>query len=163
MVSCNIVSKWARVTHGILQGSLLGPLLFLLYIIDLPKNTEDISVPVLHADDTNILLSHSNFIDFTNNISTVSKILNAWFTADLLYLNFSKTHFTYFTIKLNKFIKPKIGYDNNVIPATSYMKFLGVTTDHTLSWPNHTELLIMKLNSLSYLIRMSNPICPCLF
>jgi hypothetical protein len=62
----------------------LGPLLSLLYINDLPKNNEDISVPVLYADDTSILLSHPNFGDFTNDINTTFKILNDWFIADFL-------------------------------------------------------------------------------
>jgi hypothetical protein len=78
-------------------GLCFGSLLFLLYINHLPKNIEDISVSVLYADDTSILLSHSNFSDFTKYINTTFKILNYWFTANLLSLNFSKTHFTYFT------------------------------------------------------------------
>jgi hypothetical protein len=119
----------------------LGPLLFLLYISDLPKNIEDISLPILCADDTSILLSHPNFNDFTNNINITFKIISDWFTASFLSLNFSKTHFTYFTTKFNKFIGPKFGYGNNIIPTTSHTKFLGVTIDCTLSWSNHIELL----------------------
>jgi hypothetical protein len=82
-------------------GLCFGTFAFLLYINDLPTNIKDKSIPVSYADDTNILLYHSTFIDFTNNSSNF-KILNDWFTANLLSSNFSKIHFTYFTTKLNK-------------------------------------------------------------
>ena len=65
------------------QGSILGPLLFLIFINDLPKFVNDKSVPILFADDTSILLSPSNPTDFSNNINTVFKILNNWFKQNL--------------------------------------------------------------------------------
>jgi hypothetical protein len=98
-------------------------------------------------------LSYSNFSHFTNNINTTFKILNMCFTANFLSLNFSKTYFTYFTTKLNKFIEPKFDYGNNVIPTTSHTKFLGVTIDCMFYWSKHIELLTSKLNSVCYLIR----------
>ena len=73
-------STWAKIEHGVPQGSVLGPLLFLIFINDLPKFVNDKSVPILFADDTSILLSHSNPTDFNNNINTVFKILSDWFT-----------------------------------------------------------------------------------
>jgi hypothetical protein len=53
-----------KVRHGAAQGSVLGPLLFLLYINDLPKIINQISAAVPFADDTSILFAHSNFIYF---------------------------------------------------------------------------------------------------
>jgi hypothetical protein len=56
----NKVSNWAKVRHGVPQGSVLGPLLFLLYINDIPKIMNKTSAPIIFADDTSILFAHSN-------------------------------------------------------------------------------------------------------
>jgi len=60
----NKVSNWAKVRHGVPQGSVLEPLLFLLYINDLTKIINKTSAPIIFADDTSILFAHSNLIDF---------------------------------------------------------------------------------------------------
>jgi hypothetical protein len=52
--------EWKRSSHGVLQGSILGPLLFLLYINDLPTILYNISVPVLFADDTSVIITNIN-------------------------------------------------------------------------------------------------------
>jgi hypothetical protein len=77
-------SNWAKITHGVPQVSVLGPLLFLVFINDLPKFVKYKSVPNLLAGDTSILLSHSNHTDFNININTVFKILNDWLKKNLL-------------------------------------------------------------------------------
>jgi len=56
------VSNWAEVRHGVPQGSIFGPLLFLLYINDLPKIINKISTPIIFADNTSILFAHSNLL-----------------------------------------------------------------------------------------------------
>jgi hypothetical protein len=128
---------------------ILGPLPFLVFINDLPKFVKDKSVPILFADDTSILLSHSNTTDFNNNINTVFKILNDWFRQNLLSFNFSKTQFTNFISKKHKFIEININYDNS-IPLTTYTKFLGLTVDFSLTWINHLDSLIKKLSTTCY-------------
>jgi len=65
----NKVSGWAKIRHGIPQGSVLGPLLFLLYINDSPKIINKTSAPIIFADNTSILFAHSNLIDFNKKHS----------------------------------------------------------------------------------------------
>jgi hypothetical protein len=60
----NCFSDWGKVKQGVPQGFIHGPLYFLLYINDLPGIINDISKPTIFADDTNIIFSHSNYIDF---------------------------------------------------------------------------------------------------
>ena len=95
------VSKWAKVRHGVPQGSVLGPIFFLLYIIDLPKIINKTSAPIIFADDTSILFTHSNPIDFNKNINIVLTTLNKWLRANHLSLNFNKTNYVHFTTKRN--------------------------------------------------------------
>jgi hypothetical protein len=85
-----IFSKWSTVKHSVPQGSILGPLLFLLYINDLLKIINNESVHILFADDTSILLTHPYPTDFNRNICKGSETSNNWFTADLLSLTLEK-------------------------------------------------------------------------
>jgi hypothetical protein len=75
-------SDWLHVRQGVPQGSVLGPLLFLLYINDLPKILNKFSTPIIFADDTSILFSHSNVNDLNRNIRITIEILNGWFRAN---------------------------------------------------------------------------------
>jgi hypothetical protein len=71
------VSNLAKVRHGVPQGSILGPLIFLLYINDLLKIINKTSkLPIIFADDTSILFTHSNLVDFNKNIYIVFTTLN---------------------------------------------------------------------------------------
>jgi hypothetical protein len=72
----NKVSNWAKVRYEVPQSSILGPLLFLLYINDLPKIINKTSAPINFADDTSILFAHSNLTDLNENICIVFTALN---------------------------------------------------------------------------------------
>jgi hypothetical protein len=82
-----ILSNWVLIKHGVPQDSVLGPLLFCLYVNDLPKIINNKSIPILFARDTSILFIHSNITEFNANTHTVSEIINNWFKDNYLPLN----------------------------------------------------------------------------
>jgi UDP-2,3-diacylglucosamine pyrophosphatase LpxH len=80
-------SDWKLIRHGVLQGSILGPLFFLLYINDLPNVISDISKPILYADDTSIIIFDKDSLKFKTKVHTVFDKINNWFQTNLLSLN----------------------------------------------------------------------------
>ena len=83
-------SKWRKVRCGVPQGSILGPLLFLLYINDLARVFGNNHKPVLFADDTSLIVTHLNHTDFSKEVTSVFNQLNKWLAANLLSLNLKK-------------------------------------------------------------------------
>ena len=77
------------ISCGVPQGSILGPLLFLLYVNDMPLVCKQLLF-ILFADDTNILYSNSDVVQLTNTVNTELAILSDWFKASMLSLNVQK-------------------------------------------------------------------------
>jgi hypothetical protein len=89
-------SDWGEIRHSVLQGSILGQLLFLLYINDLPKIVNDNIKVVLYADDTSIIITNLSPTDFTNSANRILQDINKWFATNLLTLNADKTLYMHF-------------------------------------------------------------------
>jgi hypothetical protein len=90
----NSNSDWGEIRHSVPQGSILGPLLFLFYINDLPQIVNDNAEVVLYADDTSIIITSLNPTDFANSANKILQDINKWLTANVLpqYMQFvSKT------------------------------------------------------------------------
>jgi hypothetical protein len=95
----NSDSDSGEIWHGVPQGPILGPLLFLLYINDLPKIVNDNHEVVLYADDTSIIITSLNPTNFTNSANKILQDINKWFTTNLLSLNADKTQHMQFVTK----------------------------------------------------------------
>jgi hypothetical protein len=131
--------------------------LFLLYINDIPKATEHNAIPILFADDTSILITSPNNIQFHNNLNIVSGQLNKWFEAKLLSLNFDKTHFIQFTNKSTCTPDFQIMLKDKQTPTATEMKFLRLFINNTLSWKTHIEYIKHKLSSVCYAMQSVKP------
>ena len=124
------------------QGSILGPLLFLLYVNDLEKASIIIK-PIMFANDT-------NFFHSTNNIKNLFEIMNKelillqqWFNANKLSLNAGKTKYTFFHLPQSKdnipLKLPALTINGTEIKRETVIKFLGVLLDENFTWKNHID------------------------
>ena len=129
---------------GVPQGSILVPLLFLLYINDLPQVSEYF-MPILFADDTNLFATGYNLNDIVSEINKEIANIYAWVKANKLSLNIDKTNFMLFTPKCVPRSINGIFIDGNKIMEVTETKFLGVVIDCKLNWSPHITYISKKV------------------
>ena len=134
------------------QGSILGPILFLLYINDLPLNVSESNI-VLFADDTNILISGENSNTVQSKLNGVMKDMQTWFTLNSLIINAEKTLvISFHTTQNKKPALPHVVFEGRGIPYNTDTKFLDVYISENVKWINHIKYVSSKLNTSLYMI-----------
>ena len=144
------LSSASKLTCSVPQGSILGPLFFLMYINDLP-NCFDISCAKVFADDTKITVTGCNFAELEQATNSEPTILYSWLKADKLSLNIAKTEFMVVSSR-QKFLAENCSelntqLDNQPISRVEYAKSLGLIVDDRLSRSNYIKELCRKISS----------------
>ena len=133
---------------GVLQGSILGSLLFLIYINDFPLSSKRLHF-IMHADDTTLSTTIDSFNEYSNkNITSeinneLSKI-NEWLKINKLSLNKSKTKYMISKKQQANVVKPILQIDGINIESVDHFNFLGLTVDSRMAWNNHTTNMSNK-------------------
>lgn len=122
---------------GVPQGSVLGPLLFILYSNDIPNSLKHCK-SIIFADDTTLYLSSPSQDDLYHQMNNDLSSLHDWFKANKLSLNASKTKYMAFNMKLvHPFLDLSIG--GEVLEKVNSTKFLGIIIDDELKWNKHID------------------------
>jgi hypothetical protein len=135
------------------QGSILGALLFLLYINDLPGIFQGVNI-VLNADDTNILVVDKEEETLQHKITFVMQQLELWFCKNDLTVNIDKTRAIPFHSHQNRYpSRLCIIFNNNEITKISELQFLGLFIMENLTWHVQIHSLFASLSKIYYIIK----------
>ena len=144
----NKKSDFQPISCGVPQGSILGPLLFLLFINDLPLYTNVFTD--LYADDTTLYDVQDSMEQIENNLQTALNSLQIWCRQNGMILNSSKTKVMLVTSNQKRQRLPNdnldLKFNNESLNMISNDKILGVFVDNNLTWSHHIKYLTKKIS-----------------
>ena len=142
----SVCSRTQRIKYGVPQGSILGPLLFLIYVNDI-VNSSSLLKFIIFADDTTVIFSHCDMKLVFDTLNNELPKISSWFKSNRLSLNLLKTHFINF--KGTRVIIGNAGtieIDGVLIEEKKTVTFLGVVINEFLTWDDH---ILKVLKSVS--------------
>ena len=139
-------SSNASVTYGTAQGSILGPLIFILYVNDVFTSINPDSSTYMYADDTLILCKSQNLDEVTSKAKAALGKITKWCEVNKLSINYKKTKFM--VVKHTKIPnEPSLNLDGEKIGTVQQYEYLGMLLDDKLSMNVYTDAMWKKANS----------------
>ena len=142
-------SDLSKISVGVLQGSVLGPLFFIVYVNDI-INCMDSSIKfVMFADDTNIFVSAKISEELYSKANALLNNLRYYIDANYLHINLKKSKYIHFKSCRARINTYPLIYDNFILEHVKSIKFLGIIISDTLVWDEHIKFIINKLSKMS--------------
>ena len=140
----NSVSNPLSINCGVPQGSILGPLLFIIYINDILKSSKTFEF-VQFADDTCLFIKDKDKKSLTDTTNTELSKISDWLVSNELSLNVAKSNFLYFSlIKADE--PPSLKLQGSEIECKEVVKYLGILIDNKLNWSHQTKAVKLKVS-----------------
>lgn len=147
----NVKSNHFYEDLGTPQGSVLGPLIFLLYVSDLPEHISEGRV-FAYADDTTIVVSDASPEGVCRKIARVVNDFSSWCDRNRLIINLDKTVYLKFRNRLHGGLLTGVDIFGTLTAFSNSVRFLGAMVDSDLNWEQDIEFLAGRLNSAYYAI-----------
>ena len=140
----NAISACLEIKFGVPQGSILGPLLFLIFVNDLPEATNFFIK--LFADDTFLCAQNKNLKNLEKEVNNELQKVFIWLASNKLTLNIKKSKFMIFTNKKKDVHELSIKINNKPLEKCTSYKYLGIFIDDKLNWKKHIEYVCKKVS-----------------
>jgi exonuclease III len=145
------MSESRVVKYGVPQGSILGPLLFILYINDLPRVVQN--QMVLFADDSTLIVECDKAETYESRTNNAVNNIIEWFDKNNLKINLTKTKVLQFYLPQSHKKDITVMYNDHILEQVNEIKFLGITIDSHISWKTHLINLCKKVSRYVYVLR----------